>query len=81
MPDRCSRRRLKPLIARYASQHDFRYELADAVVRIESRYNAGARNGPNLGLTQINVRTARSLGLYGRRQPGSSMPKPICATA
>ena len=37
---------LKPLIVRYASQNGLPYELADAVVRLESRYNAGARNGP-----------------------------------
>jgi len=56
---------LKPLIARYASENGLPYELADAVIRLESRYNAGARNGPNMGLTQINVRTAQSLGYQG----------------
>ncbi len=56
---------LKPLIVRYATQHNVPYELADAVVRIESRYNPGARNGPNLGLTQVNFRTAQSLGYTG----------------
>lgn len=56
---------LKPLIARYASENGLPYELADAVVRLESRYNAGARNGPNMGLTQINVRTAQALGYQG----------------
>lgn len=56
---------LKPLVARYALQHKVPYELADAVIRIESRYNAGARNGPNLGLTQLNFRTAQSLGYTG----------------
>ncbi len=56
---------LKPLIARYATENGLPYELADAVIRIESRYNAGARNGPNMGLTQINVRTAQSLGYKG----------------
>ncbi len=56
---------LKPLIVRYASENDLPYELADAVVRLESRYNAGARNGPNMGLTQINFRTAQSLGYQG----------------
>lgn len=56
---------LKPLIARYASENGLPYGLADAVVRIESRYNPGARNGPNVGLTQINVRTAQSLGYKG----------------
>ena len=56
---------LKPLIARHASENGLPYDLADAVVRIESRYNAGARNGANIGLTQINVRTAQSLGYQG----------------
>lgn len=56
---------LRPLIVRYASEHDLPYALADAVVRIESRYNPGARNGPNMGLTQINFRTAQSLGYQG----------------
>ncbi len=56
---------LRPMIVRYASENGLPYELADAVVRLESRYNAGARNGPNLGLTQINVRTAQSLGYQG----------------
>jgi soluble lytic murein transglycosylase-like protein len=56
---------LKPLIAQYAAEHGVPYELADAVVRIESRYNPAARNGPNLGLTQINFRTAQSLGYKG----------------
>ena len=56
---------LQPLIARHASDNGLPYELADAVVRLESRYNAGARNGPNMGLTQINVRTAQSLGYRG----------------
>ncbi|WP_445504937.1 transglycosylase SLT domain-containing protein [Microvirga sp. G4-2] len=56
---------LKPLIARYASENGLSYELADAVVRLESRYNPGIRNGPHVGLTQINVRTAQSLGYKG----------------
>jgi soluble lytic murein transglycosylase-like protein len=56
---------LKPLIVRYASESGLPYELADAVVRLESRYNASARNGPNMGLTQINFRTAQSLGYQG----------------
>ena len=56
---------LKPLIARHAAENGLPYELADAIIRLESRYNAGARNGPNMGLTQINVRTAQSLGYQG----------------
>jgi soluble lytic murein transglycosylase-like protein len=56
---------LKPLIVRFASENSLPYELADAVVRIESRYNARARNGGNLGLSQVNLRTAQSLGYKG----------------
>jgi soluble lytic murein transglycosylase-like protein len=56
---------LKPLISQYAAENGLPYELADAVIRIESRYNPSARNGPNMGLTQINVRTAQSLGYKG----------------
>jgi soluble lytic murein transglycosylase-like protein len=65
MPDAARAVALKPLIARYASENGLPYELADAVIRIESRYNAGARNGPNMGLTQINFRTAQSHGFKG----------------
>jgi len=56
---------LRPLIQRYAAEHELPYSLADAVVRVESRYNPAVRNGPNIGLTQINVRTAQSLGYQG----------------
>jgi soluble lytic murein transglycosylase-like protein len=56
---------LKPLISRYASESGVPYGLADAIVRIESRYNASARNGAHLGLTQINARTAEALGYAG----------------
>jgi len=55
----------KPLIARYASENGLPYELADAVVRLESRYNPGARRGANVGLTQVNFQTAQSLGYKG----------------
>lgn len=64
-PDAARAGALKPLIVRYASENGLPYELADAVVRLESRYNPGARNGPHMGLTQINVRTAQSLGYAG----------------
>ncbi|MBF9194556.1 lytic transglycosylase domain-containing protein [Microvirga terrestris] len=65
LPDAARAGVLKPLIVRYASENGLPYELADAVIRLESRYNAGARNGPNMGLTQINIRTAQSLGYKG----------------
>jgi soluble lytic murein transglycosylase-like protein len=53
------------LIAKHAYTYGVPAALADAMVRLESRYNASARNGPNLGLTQISVRTARALGYAG----------------
>lgn len=65
LADELRAKTLKPLIARYASQHDIPFELANAVIQLESRYNPSARNGPNVGLTQINVRTAQSLGYQG----------------
>jgi soluble lytic murein transglycosylase-like protein len=56
---------VRALVMRYASEHGVPYGLADAVIQIESRYNAGARNGPNVGLTQINTSTAQALGYQG----------------
>ena len=56
---------LRPLIARHAAANNVPAALADAIVRIESRYNPGARNRANLGLTQISYATARSLGYSG----------------
>jgi soluble lytic murein transglycosylase-like protein len=53
------------LIAKHAYTYGVPAALADAMVRLESRYNASARNGPNLGLTQISVGTARALGYGG----------------
>jgi hypothetical protein len=56
------------LIAQYAARHGVPAKLADAMVRIESRYNPRARNGANVGLTQISYRTAKSLGYAGSPQ-------------
>lgn len=56
---------IRPLIARHAAANNVPVALADAVVRIESRYNAHARNRANLGLTQISHQTARGLGYSG----------------
>ncbi len=53
------------LIARHAEKYGVPAELADAVVRIESRHNARARNGINVGLTQISHATARRMGYSG----------------
>ncbi len=53
------------LIARHAARHGIPPALADAVVRVESRHNARARNGSNIGLTQISFATARRMGYAG----------------
>ena len=52
-------------IVRHAANHNVPFALANAVVRIESRYNPNARNRANLGLTQISHATARGLGYSG----------------
>lgn len=56
---------LRSLVMRYAAENEIPFSLADAVVRIESRYDSGARNGPHVGLTQISVQTAQSMGYKG----------------
>lgn len=56
---------LRAMIARHAAAQGIPAPLADAVVRVESRYNPRARNGANLGLTQISYRTARAMGYAG----------------
>lgn len=56
---------VRPLIAKHAAANNIPVALADAVVRIESRYNPRARNRANLGLTQISHRTARGIGYAG----------------
>jgi soluble lytic murein transglycosylase-like protein len=65
---------LRPIIERYADELGVPFELADAVVRIESRYNPHARNGTNLGLMQIKKLTAKSMG-YGGTAEGLFNPE------
>lgn len=62
-PERATR--LRDLISKHASANGIPFRFADAVVRIESRYNPRARNGPYVGLMQIHPATARSLGYSG----------------
>lgn len=59
------RGRYRDLIARHAQANGIPFELADAVVRIESRYNPSAHNGGAVGLMQIKPQTARGLGYAG----------------
>ena len=56
---------VRALIAQHAAAYGVPFHLADAMVKIESRYNPKARNGVNLGLGQINLRTAQGLGYKG----------------
>ena len=53
------------MIARHAAANGLPVDLVHRVVIRESRYNPGARNGPNLGLMQIQYRTARGVGYTG----------------
>jgi soluble lytic murein transglycosylase-like protein len=56
---------LKALVARHAAANGVPFSLADAVVRIESRYNPRAANAGNFGLMQIRHQTARGMGYSG----------------
>lgn len=56
---------LSELITKHAKENGVPPALATAVVRIESRFNPNARGGSAIGLMQIKVDTARSLGFAG----------------
>lgn len=56
---------LKSLVARHAAANGVPFALADAVVRIESRYNPRASHAGNYGLMQIRHQTARGMGYSG----------------
>ena len=56
---------LRALVARHAAANGVPFALADAVVRIESRYNPRAAHAGNFGLMQIRHATARSMGFDG----------------
>ena len=64
---------LRDLIAAHAAANGVPFALADAVVRIESRYNPGVSNGGALGLMQIKPATARGVGFSG---PASALYQP-----
>lgn len=53
------------LISKYAATYNIPETLIHRVVRRESNYNPGARNGPYYGLMQISHATARSMGYDG----------------
>lgn len=56
---------LRAIVARHAAVEGVPFALADAVVRVESRYNPRASNMGNYGLMQIRHQTARGLGYGG----------------
>ncbi|MCB1543290.1 MAG: transglycosylase SLT domain-containing protein [Rhodoblastus sp.] len=60
-----ARGRVRDIIARHAAANGVPFKLADAVVRIESRYNPRVSNGGALGLMQIKPATARGVGFAG----------------
>lgn len=55
----------RDLIAKHAAANGVPFALADAVVRIESRYNPTVRHGGAVGLMQIKPQTARGMGYSG----------------
>lgn len=55
----------RSLIAKHAGANGVPVALADAVVRIESRYNARVVHAGNFGLMQIRPQTARGVGFSG----------------
>lgn len=56
---------IRPAIVRHAAAHGIPAALADAVIKVESRYNPRAYNSGNYGLMQIRLQTARGLGYTG----------------
>jgi soluble lytic murein transglycosylase-like protein len=56
---------IRDLIAKHAAANGVPFKLADAVVRIESRYRPQAANGGAVGLMQIKPATARGVGFSG----------------
>lgn len=56
---------LDALIAHYARHYGVPERLVRRVIVRESNYNPAARNGPNLGLMQIQHATATTMGYRG----------------
>ena len=55
----------RSLIEKHASANGVPFKLADAVVQVESRYNARVVHAGNFGLMQIRPQTARGVGFSG----------------
>jgi soluble lytic murein transglycosylase-like protein len=56
---------IKAIVARHAAANGVPFSLADAIVRVESRYNPRAAHAGNFGLMQIRHQTARGMGYSG----------------
>jgi len=56
------------LISKYSRTYDVPEKLVHRVVKSESSYNPGARNGPYYGLMQLLPETARTMGHRGSAQ-------------
>lgn len=56
---------MQAMIARHAAQNGVPVSLVHRVVRRESMYRPGARNGPYYGLMQILPQTAKTMGYQG----------------
>jgi soluble lytic murein transglycosylase-like protein len=56
---------LRAIVQRHAAAEGVPFALADAIVRVESRYNPRASNKGNYGLMQIRHQTARGMGYGG----------------
>ncbi|MDT0683499.1 lytic transglycosylase domain-containing protein [Roseicyclus sp. F158] len=56
---------LRSLISKYSEVYGVPEPLIHRVVKRESTYNPGARNGPYYGLMQILPQTARTMGYRG----------------
>ena len=56
---------LRSIVRRHAEANGVPFAIADAVVRVESRYNPRASNRGNFGLMQIRLQTARGIGYGG----------------
>lgn len=56
---------LQALVRRHAEANGVPFAIADAVIKVESRYNPRASNRGNFGLMQIRLQTARGVGYGG----------------
>lgn len=53
------------MVTEVAQAHGINPAIAHAIVKVESRYNCKAKNGPSTGIMQVNARTARGVGVTG----------------